>query len=350
MANNWILPEQEIEFAMHPDYGLHFAEIYPPVFSLVEGEGYTVRWDGVAYTCQAGPLEFMGMTWQVIGNKALLGGEDTGEPFGIGSTVDSSGALYSNVMATTDTAERHTVGIALGEIREPGILLADHNGERINFGFPERLRVDTTEGETEDYVRSGLLPEVVEKTVELDFSGGDMAVTPEAGQVFSGVNIPTPAGLIPENIAEGVSIAGILGAMAAGGKIKFEEGGFLGTDAAVTVSHNLGCVPDIAVIVVSAILSGAIPTTAIFHAVSSSRKLFSQMSTRFVNATLVQNPTTSMSSDVFSVERNSDYIENSYTDNAVIWKATDKTIQFGNEKWVTSKRYMYKWFLISGLI
>lgn len=55
------------------------------------------------------------------------------------------------------------------------------------------------------------------ETVALDFSGGDMTITPAAGQVLSGLTIPKPETLIPENIKEGVNIAGILGTLAAGG-------------------------------------------------------------------------------------------------------------------------------------
>lgn len=57
------------------------------------------------------------------------------------------------------------------------------------------------------------LPESVETTVNLDFSSGDMEVTPAEGKVFEKVSIPAPTNLIPENIAEGVDIAGIVGSL-----------------------------------------------------------------------------------------------------------------------------------------
>lgn len=213
MAENVILAEQEIGFALNSDYGLYFTEIYPPVFALTEGETYTVLWDGVEYICQAGPLQFMGMEWQVIGNKALLGGENTGEPFGIGSS-SRDGVPVSDVIATADTSDSHMVGIRL---EEPGILLKDHTGETVEHEWPEKLQVDTTDGGTARYVHESLVAEPVETTVELDFSGGEMVITPDTGKVFSTVNIPVPANLSPENIPEGMDIAGIIGTLAAGG-------------------------------------------------------------------------------------------------------------------------------------
>lgn len=68
-----------------------------------------------------------------------------------------------------------------------------------------------------DTIQAIEIPKAVETTVDLDFSGGAMEVNPEAEELFSKVNIPIPANLTPENIAEGVDIAGIVGALATGG-------------------------------------------------------------------------------------------------------------------------------------
>ena len=59
--------------------------------------------------------------------------------------------------------------------------------------------------------------EAEEVAVDLDFSEGDMVIAPEEDKVFSTVKIPKPDTLIPENIAKGVDIAGIVGTLAAGG-------------------------------------------------------------------------------------------------------------------------------------
>lgn len=91
------------------------------------------------------------------------------------------------------------------------------------------------------------------ETVALDFSGGDMTITPAAGQVLSGLTIPKPETLIPENIKEGVNIAGILGTLAAGGETKVETGKFANdlSGTMFTVTHSLGAVPDLVLAICS---------------------------------------------------------------------------------------------------
>ena len=57
--------------------------------------------------------------------------------------------------------------------------------------------------------------------VDLSMADGDQVVSPTTdGKVLSGVTIKKPETLIPENIAEGVDIAGITGTLAAGGGSK----------------------------------------------------------------------------------------------------------------------------------
>lgn len=92
------------------------------------------------------------------------------------------------------------------------------------------------------------VPETVETSVELDFSGGDMVVTPEDGQAFSAVNIPVPGTLIPENIAGGVDIAGIIGTLVGGGgSVASKFVSKKPTSDPYTITHGLGVVPDIVI-------------------------------------------------------------------------------------------------------
>ena len=95
-----------------------------------------------------------------------------------------------------------------------------------------------------------LAAETEEATVNLDFSNGDMEVTPTADKSFSKVNIPVPGTLIPENIAEGVDIAGIIGTLVAGGGggdivCKKVSNTFYAYSTTYTATHGLGVVPDI---------------------------------------------------------------------------------------------------------
>ena len=55
----------------------------------------------------------------------------------------------------------------------------------------------------------------VEETVDLDFSEGSQVVTPPEGTLYSQVTINKPEELVPENIAKGVTIGGIVGTMIA---------------------------------------------------------------------------------------------------------------------------------------
>ena len=88
-------------------------------------------------------------------------------------------------------------------------------------------------------------PVTQEVTVALDFSEGDMVIEPSEGSLIEKVTIPQPANLIPGNIAEGVDIAGVVGALAGGSGARFvyKSGSF--TSAATNVTHGLGVTPAI---------------------------------------------------------------------------------------------------------
>lgn len=65
-----------------------------------------------------------------------------------------------------------------------------------------------------------------ELTVSLDFSEGDIVIEPSDTTVYEKVTIPKPSNLTPENIAEGVEIAGVVGNMVSGGGLNI-SGDFL---------------------------------------------------------------------------------------------------------------------------
>ena len=90
---------------------------------------------------------------------------------------------------------------------------------KVNIDKPEGL---VAEHILKDVEIAGIVGEIVIPTeevanVELDFTNGDMAVTPSEGSVFSVVNISKPEGLVASNIASGVNIAGIVGEFEGGG-------------------------------------------------------------------------------------------------------------------------------------
>jgi len=53
----------------------------PNSLDLIDGETYTVTWNGTAYTCVAHLITMDGMSGTVLGNMSMMDGEDTGEPF-----------------------------------------------------------------------------------------------------------------------------------------------------------------------------------------------------------------------------------------------------------------------------
>lgn len=70
------------------------------------------------------------------------------------------------------------------------------------------------------------------RTVAADFSGGDMTIAPSSdGKVMTEVVVTKPETLLPENIAEGVDIAGIIGTLAASAG---------GEDVAYKIASNTG--------------------------------------------------------------------------------------------------------------
>ena len=95
--------------------------------------------------------------------------------------------------------------------------------------------------------------EAVSKTVEPDFSGGDMALDIPDGELVKELTITKPETLIPENVAAGVTIAGVLGAFSGGGGVLAAAGTYQpeATDR-MTITHGLGAVPDFILVVSNA--------------------------------------------------------------------------------------------------
>lgn len=90
---------------------------------------------------------------------------------------------------------------------------------------PENIRKGTSVAGVEGSYE-GDLPDMQSLTVELDFSEGDMEISPSEDTVFKKVSIPKPANLLPANIASGVDVAGVVGTFEGGGGVQL-EGDFL---------------------------------------------------------------------------------------------------------------------------
>lgn len=96
----YIVPESTVAFS--EDNGQMVAA-WPDSFDAVEGQTYTISWDGTDYECE--PTKLYGATF--IGNLAVVGtGTDTGEPFLF---------MYQNqwTVASSDSASEHVISIKI---------------------------------------------------------------------------------------------------------------------------------------------------------------------------------------------------------------------------------------------
>lgn len=143
--------------------------------------------------------------------------------------------------------------IRSNEIEYPGvntIQVSLKGGGVQNFGAfdpdsltPEKLLAGETVGPVVGTLDP---PDVLENLpVGLDFSNGNQSIVAPDGYVVKSAVIEQPENLIPENIAEGVNIAGIIGALAGGSNVKLAAGTFTGNDSTVTIEHGFGSTPDV---------------------------------------------------------------------------------------------------------
>ena len=275
---------------------------------LTVGETYRIVWDGTEYTDTAVEATLMGYQAIVVGNTALAGGENSGNyPFLLGDVVeiemgyfiaeDKSAAAHTVAIYTAESSEFAPNDIILkrysGEekvFKGVDVVRLTHasNEYTVPYTFGEAVEnipitLDLKDGDqtvtapegtlvksaviskpvnlTPENIRSGktiagvagefvgesepLIVGTSEGAVTLDWSAGDQIITPATdGKPFSPVTLEKPDTLLPENIAEGIDIAGIIGTFAGGGgEIKISCGTFKGSSSMVTVTHGLGVVP-----------------------------------------------------------------------------------------------------------
>lgn len=98
-------------FAYAPTYGAYGCPVSPSGYALTLGETYTVKWDGVTYTCAAQDMSALITGAIALGNLSEFGGTGNNEPFVIGWTTD--GVTYLSF----DTNDSHTVDIRIETIK-----------------------------------------------------------------------------------------------------------------------------------------------------------------------------------------------------------------------------------------
>ena len=89
------------------------AAITSDIVGVYDGEKYVVKYNGAAYECTAFDLTFHGITGVAMGNLAVIGETDTGEPFGLvvlsADLVQAMGA--SVLVIPLDGSESIALGI-----------------------------------------------------------------------------------------------------------------------------------------------------------------------------------------------------------------------------------------------
>jgi hypothetical protein len=287
-------------------YRIYAEQLTLPAFTA--GETYRVLWDGTEYNCLAETFE--GSVF--IGNVNIIGLDyGTGEPFLMG--VGNQDGQETFMCATTQEETSHTVSIYRKEKELPSadIKIKGYSGTKFTYEKVPKVYLAAPESTTDNpvlvpftygeaiegvevepdfsdgdmqitapdgyLIRSGvvkkpetlvpenvksgaevagitgtyegIIPETEEKTVDADFSEGDMEIEPAEGKYLSKTTVVMPETLLPENIADGVDIAGIIGTLA-GGKALWATGTIDETKSNVTftVEHNLGVIPDIVIV------------------------------------------------------------------------------------------------------
>lgn len=199
-------------FSLNSAYGAFNKSVSPMPFQLVDGEEYVIFWDSDSYTRTA--FSFTGAdgsTCVAVGNKMVSTGENDGDPFAIVCDYTNN---YLHYFSTEDKAE-HEVGVHISD--GGNMVLKDRTGADLPGIEPVvELRVPTSGGKFQSFI-GGVRTNKTLHSNEVDFSTGDIVITPRKGEVFGTVTVPKPPALLPENILEGVTIAGVDGTAKGGG-------------------------------------------------------------------------------------------------------------------------------------
>lgn len=388
--NGIIFEEQMLPFAPDEAFnGLCVADL--GAIELIEGEQYDIVFDGVSYTCTAehmvmGSLEGIG-----VGNKAIVMiGDDTGEPFIIGVV-----GVYALCLTAEFSETSHTVGIYTHD--EPqGIILRNYHGENVVYEDIETITFGNTDGGMDTFTRGialhdvpispdfssgdhaitimdgylaksaivkkpeNLTPENIrigqnvagidgsfigeaeETEVDLNMANGDMVILSPGNKLFSSVTVKKPETLVPANIADGIDIAGILGTHKGGGgstqKIISKSGTYTATGTgAMTVTHNLGVLPDVIIVRGSAMGT----TYNIIFTACTSPELGGHNIGAFYQSTTSIPGFNLMNADIYATGSSID---------GFVRQATPSTFQIGGTAFTHVSGSSYYWTVIGGII
>lgn len=202
MGETVILPETELAFEYVAAFDAYGHTIDPLPFVFTKGFQYIIMWDGIEYVRTAFAFTSAdGSLCVAVGNPLAAGESSNGDPFAIVCETTNE-YLY---LISTEVSDAHTVSISLTD----GIVLKDRNGNDVAYYGIETVTFDTTtEGKQQTYTK-GTAVEGLE--IVPDFSGGDMPVSTGEGVLVKSATIKKPDTLTPENIRNGAEVAGVVG-------------------------------------------------------------------------------------------------------------------------------------------
>lgn len=210
MAQNFIFEAQQLDgFIYASDFGAFLYSILPMPFVLTDGGEYTVIWDDAEYTRTATAFVATdGAQCVFVGNQAVIGGALTDEPFAIVCDITNDFVHFFS----TENKTGHLVGVYQTEPDEPeepvGIVIRNYSGTPVTYPGVEKVMFNTSDGGTQIFSKG----EAVENVpIAVDFSDGDQVITAPDGTLVKSVIIQKPDTLTPDNIKLGVSIAGVDG-------------------------------------------------------------------------------------------------------------------------------------------
>lgn len=203
----------ELPFTLVESVGLYLWQTYgdtetypePKLFDLIEGETYRIVWDGVAYDCVAKYVESGSIVGTGIGNFGMAGlGDDTGEPFLLGVFADGSNtACYA-----TEESTSHSIVLYQLLSDGDGIILKNYSGEDISYDNVDAVLFNTEDGGTQEFTRGALITGLA---TSVNFANGNQVISTPTGTLAKSATLIKPATLLPENIRNGITIAGIEG-------------------------------------------------------------------------------------------------------------------------------------------
>lgn len=223
---NAIFAEQPVEgFAYNSSAGVYVKVITPSPCILELGKEYIVKWGDTEYSETAFPANINGYEMVAIGNKAIAGGDNTGESFAIAYNPTTD---YLNLFAmTADASHNIAIYTSAEEIETPDepeepiepeettgvtITLYDRTGQAVNYNNVETITTDTPDAEQGATFTYGVAVENAE--YEPDFADGNQKVTLEKGQLLKEFTITKPENLLPEHIKKNIEVAGVVGEFA----------------------------------------------------------------------------------------------------------------------------------------